>query len=236
MKVAILLPGLIRNIDKTYKSFFANVIESNPKCKIDIYSAFWNKTHIRKRIEKNNIPSSIVSIDSTKVVSTYNPIDYTVLNYDFKQPKFLEQAEKIHPLFPKKHSNIEFCRNSILSQFYTWKQAVNLIPVNNDYDLVLKTRFDIIHTSPIDFASLDPSCMSAGGKWGEKFMIDFAFASSYRNMVKLLNQCYDKVNDNSFVSSFSKLAIPEVILTTLIEDLNIPIKYDVIKTHLDKNL
>ena len=231
MKVAILLPGLIRHIDKTYKSFYTNIIEPNPECQIDIYSAFWDKTHVRGT---NNTPSSIANIDSTKIIDIYNPVNHTILDYKLKQSEFLKKAEEIYPLFPKSYGNVEFCRNGMLSQFYTWKQTINLIPVNNNYDLVLKTRFDVVHTFPIDFSSLDTSCISAGEKWENKFMIDFAFASSYENMVEVLNQCYDKVNDNSFTSSFLELAIPESILTTIIKNLNIPIKYDVIKTSLKK--
>ncbi len=229
MKAAIILPGLTRTYQATYKNFYDNIISANKDWQIDIYSAFWDKTHTRGN---KNIPSFIVNVDSTKVINTYNLTNYVTLDYDFKQSEFLKQAERIHPLFPKNHSNIEFCRNGILSQFYTWKQAVNLIPVDNDYDLVLKTRFDIIYNSPVNFISLDTSCMSSEGKWHDQFMLDFTFASSYENMAKLLNQCYDKVNNNSFVSSFSKLAIPESILTSLVEDLDISIEYGKIKTSL----
>ena len=231
MKVAIVIPGLIRHTDQTYNSFYDNVIKANKDCDVDVYLAFWDKTHIRGG---NNTPSSIKEVDPTKILELYNPVDHIILDYDSTQLKFLEKAKFLYSSFPTPYGNVEFFRNAIISQFYTWKQVVNLIPSTKNYDLVLKTRFDLKHTSPINFLELTPSSMSVGDKWGGEEFCDWSFVSTYENMVDVLNQCYDKINQSSFVSSLKKRATPEIILTKIINELNIPIDYNLILYKLIK--
>lgn len=63
MKIAILIPGLVRFYKKTYKSLLNN-IDKDKNNKYDIYLSFWDKTKQRDGEE-------IIDVDIDHVVSSY---------------------------------------------------------------------------------------------------------------------------------------------------------------------
>lgn len=230
MKIAIVIPGLVRTYKSVYNNFRKNVLDPNEDHQIDIYLAFWDKSAPKKGKAK------YINVDD--VLETYKPINYKVLNFEPLQKNEIRLlAQTIDKLFKKRYVGLSFIHNGIVSQFYTWNEVINLIPPDNSYDLVFKTRFDLEYQKVIKFSEIDSKYVSCGkkGKWVEKgSMTDYNFISSYNNMAKILTQCWDNINDSSYVSEFNYKSVPEALLTKVVNDLDIPIRYEITNSKLKR--
>lgn len=215
MKIAILIPGLIRTYKKTYENLFKYLIDPNVNSnKIDIYLAFWDKTHNRginenvdvKIIEKNEIES---------LVNIYNPKKYIVLNdYEEKNNVFKEKGLKMKNLIGNPfHPDPKLLyQNGVFAQSYTWLKAFELI--EESYDLIFKSRFDVIFLEKIFFQFLDLEKLNCFNKLSQHHPIgDICLAANELIMKKILLQYHTDLMNFKFppISPTSRLW-PEDIL------------------------
>ena len=144
MKIAILLPGLIRNIRSNCVNTYNSIFQNHDT---DVYSSIWdirgnlikNKNYDSEdsyinesKIDENLIKKvkELYKIDKIKIESFQEWID---LNNDF-----INTYCKNH-----KYASKQMTKNGIFSQYYKIIDSYNMIENPNDYDLIIRWRFDI---------------------------------------------------------------------------------------------
>lgn len=217
-RAAIVIPGLVRRFRERHESLFKNIVRPNrEEWDIDIFLMFWNKTKARKE-------SVLHEVDPDEVLSIYQPTDYSVYSFSFNK-SFIPIGTALFHAIPKKEREVGFYINSFVAQFFTWKTAMDLVP--DGYDLVLKTRFDCNHPSPVHFSSLDPSLFHCGEPWrGKHGVCDFSFASNQQLMTSLFDFCWEFVNNPKEHPSFlSPIVFPERIVGKFVEDQGVRTRF-----------
>lgn len=167
--VAIVIAGFPRTFETTSKLFFKNFIFNNIN-EIDFFLHFYNEGNFNK------------------VIEIYNPIDWicedsSISNNEFKKKSYINSQ------FPQ----INNYKSRIYNQFKNNYIAFNLIP-KNKYNVVIKTRYDLLLNEPFDFSTLDMSLLNIPigedhGGLNDRFCI-----SSYDNM-KVYFDFYTYISD-----------------------------------------
>jgi hypothetical protein len=122
-KVAVLLTGHVRGYLKCYKNlhnFIRCIYGENSK--IDYYLHTWSTTNY----DSYGQDTSVTKTDIDAIKSMYNPVSIEIEN------------QENHCIIPILSRPI-----SINHQLYAWKKLYNNIPNIQEYDYVVKTRFDI---------------------------------------------------------------------------------------------
>lgn len=239
MKVAVLIPGLLRTYKHTYNSFFSNIIESNKNNhKIHLFLAFWDHTHKRGDKGVNEKIVKINKAEQERVINLYKPKNYIVMDKYF---------EKNNELFPNICDNLiekigspdhpdgkKLIQNAVVAQYYSWFKCFSLI--DQSYDIVIKTRFDI-KTEEIcfdQFKSNHFNCSGPPHQYPQYGLSDVFFASNYDNMERIMNKMYLDVVDAQIpdISNLYPNVFPEYILKNYLQRNNIEVNYLNKKVHI----
>jgi len=142
-KIAILIPGLARTYKDTFENFKENLL-SNNSFEFDIFIDTWNKvgrrkdSHVYMGEEKRYDEEEELDVEELKRI--YNPKKINVEEWD----TFKEDL-KIHAHSFRQYSEIPYKNiEALFSQYYKMKNCFNLIEDPLSYDLVIRTRFDIV--------------------------------------------------------------------------------------------
>lgn len=149
MKIAILLPGQTR----TYKKCYDNYLSQFENYECDVYSSTWDiQGQVRVKTYNNEFENRYFSSKPTSDVydelhELYNFKSFEVENYDEWLESYLDNIIE----FKKNHPNVNksMLTNGIFAQYYKIKKTFDLIENPNDYDIIVKYRYDI-QSEPIE--------------------------------------------------------------------------------------
>ena len=196
MTIAITLSGLSRTYKKSLPSFHKNILLANKKHDLDIYITVWDHTHERVEgaekpneyaININKLPKNILK----DVVESYSPKRHCIMDqYHEKNSFFTEHAKKlIKVVGTPNHPQPNLLIHSVIAQSYVWHRVFDLIDSNCDYDLIIKSRFDLDYKEPIVFDNFDINKVNCFGLAHQNFGVgDIVFGSNYKIMKKLMYQ------------------------------------------------
>tara|TARA_R110002020_G_scaffold89143_4_gene218310 strand:- start:1317 stop:2042 length:726 start_codon:yes stop_codon:yes gene_type:complete len=232
MKVAILIPGLLRTYRQTYNNFFSNIIEPNKsKHEIHLFLAFWDHTHKRGELGVNEGIVKISKAEQEEVINLYNPKNYIVMD------KYFEKNNEVFPIIcnnliekigsPNHPDGKRLIQNAVVAQYHSWSKCFSLI--NQSYDIVIKTRFDII-TEEVHFDRFKNNhfnCSGPAHQYPQYELADVFFASNHNNMKMIMNKMYLDVVNGQFpnISNSYPNVFPEYILKDYLQRNDIEINY-----------
>ena len=143
LKIAVLITGEPREFELTYKSI-STWLEGY---EYDVFIHSWNTTST----PANNGAMSLIKEETEieyekdylldKFTQYYKPAGIRIETKD----KFIENVLPKYPFIkPKYYEKIRRTNAMALCQMYSIQEGVNLIPNIDDYDLIIRTRFDIL--------------------------------------------------------------------------------------------
>jgi len=237
MKIAILIPGLTRSYKKVYKSYNENVLKPNNNHEIDTYLAFWTHTHVRDKRSNSGQKGhrELGQEEIEDVIETYSPKKYLIMDdYKEKNKFFKKHTNPLASVIGKDkrhHNPYSLIQNGIIAQTYVWSKVFSLI--ENEYDLIVKSRFDIAYRKKVIFEDIDLHAFSCAGKtqkdrgktqWESYGICDILFAGNYDTMKKVMNDYHESVIDKTLLKNLPRVT-PEYMLKSLLNNrYNIPIK------------
>lgn len=147
-KIAICLSGHVRTYQSTFPGFFNNIISPNHHHLIDIFISTWRHadTHNSGQIDRlrswgqlNSLPD-LQLVNMADLYDKYNPVSVLVDREEkWDITKYVER-NYTHPLTNPSAS---------LNMTYKMLSCDQLRQAYTDYDIVIRTRFDLIIDSPI---------------------------------------------------------------------------------------
>jgi len=206
MKIALLLTGQIRNAGECFSSIKQHII--NPY-DVDVYINTWFPEN--KISHDNDSISNDSSLDD--IIQMYLPKNISIEDYesDFCK-KINELADTIRRDYPEtNHKNIFF-------QFYKFYKGFNLIPNYQDYDMILRGRFDLKFNIFPDLNLLDPSKLYIPKGWDHRDGYNDLFA--FGNPALIEQYCNLFNNILTYLEEGCPLH-PETILKYHLTKLNI---------------
>lgn len=178
MKVAVLLSGLLRTFDKeSVTSSLFNFLNNNFDS-YDIYSSIWDN-HTELQINKAK------QIYSPQILETEN-----FENWDKSiEAKFIEFCTQYKvPEFA-----YSYIRRGIFAQWYKIYKTFQLIPNPNEYDIILRSRYDISF-NPIKLNLIKPETLYIEapylGNYGYRDYIFFSEPSKMQTICNLYNNLF----------------------------------------------
>ena len=151
MKIAIVLTGHVRGWKNTYKNFKRYLIDPYDT---DIYISTWNVTHPGWHLEQKKVSDmNFMTIGINEVIDTYKPVEYHIENHDeFYKNRFSpihNNGKDNDPLVINKHhptgyENMWLWVERFRDQWYMVKKGGELIGNPNQYDLIMRIRFDLL--------------------------------------------------------------------------------------------
>ena len=173
MKIALLLTGFVRHHQQTYKS----LLSMFPLNKVDIFIETWDVAYKLNHQKREKWPE-FNEVDITKI---YKPKNLTIHSIDKWHRRYKSIAPRSTAL-QKRHY-------SATAQLFTLKNGLEKI--GNDYDVVVRTRFDIRFDKPplLPFIQKYPKRMTCFSDNHQKlgYIRDYFFASSVKNMQTYLD-------------------------------------------------
>jgi hypothetical protein len=169
MKIALMMGGDLRTFMDCFPSLESNILKYN-QC--DVYLHLYDE------------PMTQTAIDMLSPVK-YVIEDKKSIRHDIQECCFKNKAPEV----------------DCVGVFFMWrtiKVAYNLLQDKN-YDMVIKTRYDVKYTNPLMVNNFDPSKLNVpnGGDWrGGLFDM---FAMSSQKIMSRYCSLYDKLN--TYVSS-----------------------------------
>jgi len=192
MKIAILISGHVRNFKKNVENFHKLFISNLKECghKYDIFISTWDVDGIKKdgnpfstKLTKNVIDKDELFDDLKKAYNTKHIEIENANNYKICS-KHINDIFTKYPNLKKKVTKQHI--EGVLCQVYKIKKAYELIKNVNEYDVIIKYRFDLKINKKID--------------WSNKNIVDILTNSIY------LYTKYKNNFDNSY--HWSDLVIP----------------------------
>lgn len=232
MRIAICISGHVRDYKKFSQSFFEKIIEPNKHHEIDVFISTWDKINTgssfastrRGYIDDNKV-------DVNEIVRIYNPKLYIV---EKSNDSIFERFN-----ITNHNNNPKF----VISQFYKINQVGNLLKyyiqsTGRNYDLVMKTRFDInydciedvdvnlpkpeITTKTFKFENFDSNFFNVEHDWDhyQNWVHDKIFVSNVNNYLKFIDIF------NNFENILQKYGTPtaEHLIYFWLISQNVPIK------------
>ena len=237
MKIALLLCGYVRDIEKSYECIY-NTFLRNYDC--DIYISTWDT--LGKKTSSNKIygDKSTDWIDNNtklnleKLLEKFKPEQYEIENVN----TFTEiHNDEFINNFLKKNNYTSFsrCKNSVLGQFYKIKKVWSLFEKTKtrEYDIIIKSRFDFkFLKNDINLDVLDSNSIYFMGKYGSRGVGDFFFISKHYENIKKLCNIYDWIVNNSEIQNESYILkkqgrtgpVPELFIYGFLKSVNVSIK------------
>ena len=169
-KIAICFSGQLRTFNKTYKSFYKNIVDVlKDKFEVDIFMFIW-KTENKDNIEK--------------ALKIYKPKRYIIKDdFEFKLPYFCENMY----FYKGRFGNITKNFGNNIKQYYGVAECFNLIE-NNHYDYVIRNRYDNFFEEKIDITTFDNNLYIPTGHYfylnGNPTNMNDSFAYGPYNLMK----------------------------------------------------
>ena len=216
MKVCLLLSGQMRNADEVFPSFKSNLLD---RYDTDVFISTWNSHNVHQSI------------------NLFNPISVDIENYE------AGFQSKWNQLVSHNESKLETNANlvSMISMWYKTLRANQLrkkyeSTMGFKYDLIIKTRPDIIIEEPIDLIQSDNLVIPFGWDWSEGIndLMAWGNQSNMETYCELfysfgsLANSMDKINPETMLKEYLKIKNikterPKVDLT--LRDMNIKTTY-----------
>lgn len=190
MKVAVLIGGVTRDYWNNFLSF------TNMMGDVDYESYIYTWNLFDKESDQNNLSNAL-----SRISNIYSAVDCQMGDWNtFKES--LQPRVDYYKSFP-----IPFPKTNLLTgifaQHFTMKQAFNLIPNPNTYDLIVRYRFDWHPFFKIDWDGLVPvisqnnslmfSNQKVHGIKGTKWSMNDLFAISTPENMKIYCGLYDEM-------------------------------------------
>lgn len=188
MKVAIIITGIARDIEKGYLSFYKNIIE---RYDTDLYVFVWDDYESNK----------ILNYYNPKKIKIVEPIDFSTYDYDVRDEMYVEK----------------YGGGSFYPMVYCWQKAWEMLEDN--YDCVIRSRFDIIFHHQINLESFDLSKIHVSDKhWGTSngILDDNFLITNFDNSKLIFGKIFDKVISKKMTSH-----INEINFTNHIKDIGL---------------
>jgi hypothetical protein len=216
MKVCLLLSGNMRNATETFPSFKSNLLD---RYDTDVFISTWNSHNVYESINQ------------------FNPIAVDIENYEAGFESKWKQIVSHNEYKLETNANLI----SMISMWYKTlranqlrKKYENIMGVK--YDLIVKTRPDIILEEPIDLIKSDNLVIPFGWDWSEGINDLMAWGNQsnmetyselFYSFVSLANSM-DKINPETMLKEYLKIKNikterPKVDLT--LRDMNIKTTY-----------
>lgn len=223
MRTAIILVGNIRTWDQTKSSFIETFGHLNP----DIFISTYNLQYgyhpvVMSRI--NDFNDVVLSnTDIEKLLYGFNVKSLSINDYNYESPQV--------------HNYFKFLNANYYDQYLTFNKGIyNMIDYeiknNFKYDIVIKTRFDMVY-NPINFINLHDSIIIDSGN---VFPNDCILITNRDSMVKISDFMVNEFLDPRFTYNSSD-AIPHKVLhnAILYNDLMI-VQQDIMDYVMRKNM
>lgn len=150
MKIAVLLPGMVRNFRRGCVHFQNwSKDYNNKKLDIDVYASIWDidgkfqgskryKSVAEKRYFSNN---KLTKGDLSDIRREFKIRKLHVENYD----KWFDENKDFIKEYCEKHPNAgeQMITNGCFAQYYKIQKTFNMIDDVEKYDFIIKYRFDI---------------------------------------------------------------------------------------------
>ena len=227
MKIALCLSGHLRLYDGVYEFWKENLLDLH---EVDVYMHLWDQLGINNSV---NIPNSsgvtdILPIDIEQVEKIWAPKAIVV-----------EEYSKFHPLFETRANIWLQTRDKFnlpdydrplanFSMYYKWWACNQLINQDCSYDLVIRSRPDVILGKPLPEEIFDEPTLlytPEDGSWsGVSDLITIApptIMDQWCNIWPLLDRKYVQAVDNK---RFETCLHPHFMFVQHISDLKIPHK------------
>ena len=225
-KTAVLLRGLSRNYQKTYKSLLKACGKHT-----DVYLSIWDDTgKIMNKNDKFSYSSGQININNIKsCYKTENLIVHNTKIFRSTEPNRLKELSLKFNLNLNNNKVYQNSRNSLFGQMYCFQAGVNMLLRSNklsNYDRIIVTRCDLqIQQDNIPPAEL--GCVIGNGRWHE-YVQDFMHIIHPVDLHKF-TKIYDSImdaNQNDFISPYIKFRCPcaEIWYDSYIKQNNLRIK------------
>ena len=193
MKVALLLSGLARNVSEGYNLYFKHLIE---KYNIDVYCHFWEDG------------------EWNQVLNYYTPISY-ICDKPFSFHEYKINIESPGDNFARPIVPYNVSGNfTSLPMFYGWQRIYSL--VKDEYDVIIKSRYDLGWDFLPDLLSLDFTKINISNHhWTNNEILDDNLSIMNGQLAKLL---FSDIF-NEFIKNIKKEGIiyfPEKNFTNLV--------------------
>ena len=158
-RLAIQIFGHLRTFDKTYESFYENVIKPNQEksYEIDVFMHVWDELEYQAVQWHNEGLENVRGAKLTDEQISFVKDNYKPVSFEYT-PQLVIDDEQVFPEFTggktpyKTMKNVYFTKYRVnqLRQEYEKENKV-------EYDFVLNTRADILYKNPLDIdAILEP--------------------------------------------------------------------------------
>jgi hypothetical protein len=216
MKICLLLSGDMRNVYETFPSFKSNLLD---RYDTDIFISTWNSDKVNQSI------------------NLFNPISIDIENYE------AGFQSKWNELVSQYEYKLETNAN-LVSMISMWYKTLRVSQLKKKYeglmgfkyDLVIKTRPDIILEEPIQLSQSDSLVIPFGWDWSEGIndLMAWGNQSNMETYCELfysfgsLANSMDKINPETMLKEYLKIKNinpqrPKVDLT--LRDINIKTTY-----------
>jgi hypothetical protein len=195
---AICISGHLRKYELTYKSLYDSIIQPliDNGYNVDIFISTWDEldTKICSSFVHGFHEKRYDKIDYNSIKSIFNPISIDIENYESEKHKFaLSNFINVNSIPIEDHlwdGSVTYW----VPQYYKFMRVNNLKKENEEkngfiYDLVIKTRFDLIYQKQINFNNIDLSKMFCRDKHHDVF-----FLSSSQN-IDILCDYYNHISE-----------------------------------------
>ena len=149
IKLALCLYGFPKCYEDGYKDIKNYILDKYPNT--DVYIHVWIKNNSKIPIPPwnfNNKEHMINETVASSLINMYNPKKLIIedpdkFNYNLDDETRKKFDEIYKTLIPVKKNHMNYCLKHNPSMFYSMTESTNMINFNNNYNFVIRTRFDI---------------------------------------------------------------------------------------------
>lgn len=198
MKIALLLSGLARKVEEGYEHTWKNLIDNYD---VDVYLHAWED-------EEWNKVSKVYPF--AKNITIQKPFKFTKYKEGIKLP----HNDTSRPL---PQYDVMSCFRQ-LPMVYSWQNVYQqMYDTQIEYDLIVRSRYDLALLSPIDYSSLGGEFLNHGGN--ATSIDDNLCITNYSNANKLFYNVFSNLIKISREKGF--LSNAETSWATIIDSVNL---------------
>lgn len=219
MKVAVIIGGLSRNYKNIYSSFSKMLSGMDS----DIFIFTWDMFS----------DTNDASIGLQALTDMYNPTKIVMESYDAFS-KFIHDRITHFTTIQAKRNGYGALKTSLMAQHYTIKGAYSLIDAPDEYDIIIRYRFDWCPTFVINWEDVLNKSQKAvlysnqkvNGLRGTKWLINDLFIVSNPKYMKVCCSLFDAMMTDVYLEDIRRVKcfIPEYILALHLIKNNIPLE------------
>ena len=148
MKIAILLPGHVRNYKESVNNFYINFLSNIKNIgEYDIFLSIWDNDGFKKESTPYGCKNTNIKLTQEQIndiFNNYKPKKMEVEEQDTVSSQINAKAKLIVDKYLKLEENSKSINHviAVLSQLYKANRCYKLIDNVEDYDVIIKYRFD----------------------------------------------------------------------------------------------